>query len=838
MEDMNTQNTDQLAQKLRTYGQNILIVIFGLLPLIFLPTTVAPFVYTKVAVVIVGLIIALVLYSLSVLRMGSLSIGVSWPLVALWGVAGIAVISALLSGDIQDALVGDLFSIHSAFFVIILAFVPLVWTFVQASKLSVIRMYLLLAFSTLVLVAFHLLRIVFGENFLSFGVFTDTVSTPVGTWNDLALFLGLTVILSIVALEQLTLSKAGRTLFSVVSIGALFLLGVINFFSVWLVLGLSSLVVIVYTLGKDKFSGGQPSLTGVQSTNSTSLLISLIVFGISVLFIIGGATLGGWIAERTGVSYVEVRPSFIATSNIARDVYAENALLGIGPNKFADAWRLYKDPAINSTVFWNTDFNAGSGYITSFFVTTGVLGGIAWIVFLGLYIVQGVRRLLNASSGDKLWYFIGVSSFVSAVYIWGMSFVYVTGVTVLLLGALCTGVSLQAFRVLKGGPSKSIVVGTNRRAGFVLTLGVIVVIVSSVSVLYATGRHYSSVYSFNESVRAMQQGKTISELEQDVISAHALTSSDVFMRRLAEYQLARINGLAGVQNLNEAQTQELREAAANGIEFAEEAIRIDSQEPANWSVLAGIYNSLIGFGVEGASERALEALGKSRELNPKNPLPFLETAVVEARAGNSNEARTYINQAIALKPNFTEAFFILTQLEIADGNVEAAIQSTRAVISLEPRNAVRYYQLGVLLSAVNDIDGAITSFERAVALDPDYANARYLLALAYEGQGRTPEAITQLERVYELNQDNEELKNLLNTLKQGGNISGSDNVVSTVGEQLPETDIQGNVRTSQDPDSDLLTPVNTLPNTSEGNINEEVPIFEPEIESENPVTTE
>lgn len=814
-----TQQTDSIALKLCTYAQNILVVIFGLLPLFFIPTGAAPFDYTKVVFVVGGVIIALILYSLSVLRSGAISLSGSWALGMLWVVAGIAFLSSLLSGDLKDSFVGDLFSIHSTVFVVLLALIPTVWTLLKANKTAVMRMYVLLALSTLVLVFYHVIRLFFGAGVLSFGVFTSSTATPVGSWNDLALFLGLTVILSLVTLEQLSLTKVGRALFVFVTVVSLFMLGVINFFTVWLVLGLTSLVMIVYSLGKDRFNEPQLSLMSTKTHNTTSLVVSLVVFAMSVLFVIGGATLGGWISKFTNAPYVEVRPSFEATANIARSVYHENAFLGIGTNKFTDAWRLYKDDSINLTQFWNTEFNAGNGYITTFFITTGVLGGIAWIAFFLSFIIMGTKQLLSATEADRVWYFIAVSSFVSAVYIWGMSLIYVPGVVVLLIGALCTGVSIGALNTLGGKQGVTISVGMNRRTGFMLTLAVIVVIISSISVLYVTGRHYSSVYSFNESVLGMQQGKSIDDLEKEVSNAYQLSTSDVFARRIAEYQLARMNTLVAIATPTEADQLQFKNASVNGVNAAQQAIEIDAQEPANWSVLGGIYGVLAFVNVEGAKDRALEAFAKSRELNPKNPLPYLESAIVEARSQNYEGARGYIEQAIALKPNFTEAFYILSQLEIAKGNVEGAIKSTLAVISLEPQNPARYYQLGILENSRQNLDGAIAAFEQAIVFDQNYANAHYLLALAYDEKGRSKEALAQLEAVLNLNPGNADVTTLIATIKDEGSLArlraSVNKTVETVKESSPVTDENGTVSLQQESDTSLVTPVNTVPKGEE-----------------------
>ena len=590
------------------------------------------------------------------------------------------------------------------------------------------------------------------------------------------------------------------------------MLSVINFFTVWIVLGLSSIALVVYTLGKDRFLDTQPALISAKQGGPSSLMISSLVFIVSLIFIIGGSTVGGWIAKHTNVSYVEVRPSFEATTNIARNVYAESAILGVGANKFSDAWRLHKDETINATAFWNTDFTAGNGYITTFFVTTGVLGGVAWVTFLVMYLVAGLQCLLRTAHGDRVWYFIGVSSFVSALYIWGMSVIYVPGTVVLLLGALCTGVSLYAFSVLSEKSGYEIAVGTNRRAGFILTLVIVVIIVGSVSALYMGIRHYSSVYTFNESLQALASGELIGALEQKTMNAYALASNDVFARRIAEYQLQRLNNLSQIAEPTETQAQEFNTAMVNGVRFAQEAIRIDAQEPANWAVLAGIYNVLAAMNVEGALERVREALAQSQTLNPKNPLPYLESAIVEARAGNYDLARTQIEKAIALKSNFSEAYYLLSQLAVVEGNVEEAVQSTKAVIALEPQNPVRYYQLGVLESSRNNIDAAITAFLGAIERDQNYANARYLLALAYDIKGQGTLAREQLVKVLELNPENTDVQELIRVIDTEGSLERlRAEVDATIPESATAVSESGNVSTTNAADTELVTPVNTAP---------------------------
>jgi hypothetical protein len=93
---------DILALKLRSITHGILTVVFGLLPLIFVPLPTAALEYTKVLVVIFALAIAFIFFSLSVLRSGTVT--GSFPLVFLsfFAIVAIAGLSAVFSGDLLD----------------------------------------------------------------------------------------------------------------------------------------------------------------------------------------------------------------------------------------------------------------------------------------------------------------------------------------------------------------------------------------------------------------------------------------------------------------------------------------------------------------------------------------------------------------------------------------------------------------------------------------------------------------------------------------------------------------------------------------------------------------
>ncbi len=822
---------DKVEMSLKSIAQNVLVITFGLLPIFFIPVVFAPFGYTKTLLVVFGVFISCIFFSLSVLRSGSITIRAPWALGGFWGVALMAVISALLSGDALDTFVGDALEVQTALFILLLAAVMSLIPIVGQTKITIMRLYIILTGTAILLGVFHLLRIVFGADFLSLGVFTTSTSTPLGGWNDLGLFFGLGILLSLVALE-LPLTKWGKVLFSVVVCISLLMLAVVNFFAVWIVLAFISLIQLMYTLTKDRFAEQTLPLEGKDDVSMYSISLSTIVFIISLLFIIGGSTVGNFVSNMTGISYVEVRPSLQATIDIGRQVYQENAFVGIGPNKFADAWRLYKDASINQTIFWATDFVNGSGFLTTQFVTGGVFTTLAWMLFFVLFIIAGFRMLFKTVLTDKFWYFIGTSSFVAAFYLWGMSFVYNPGPVILILAALFTSIMFVAYGKLLAIEGRHFSITTNRRAGFILVGIVMIVIVGSASALFYTGRHYASVYAFSGAVTGLSGDTTLEQVERTIASSYAITANDAYARQLANYQLAKMKTMLTLQDPTPEQQQIFKSAVENALTAVRFAVDTDPTDPRNWTTQGAIYSILAAAGVEGAQDRATEAFENAQKLDPANPTYSLLKAQLLARTGDTESAREAAIEAVQKKQNYTDALFFLTQLDIADGKVDDAIATTRAIISLEPNNPARYYQLGILETSADNIDNAITAFSQAINLDKNYANARYFLALTYIQKGETDAALEQLKVVSDLNPDNQDITNLITQIQEGTLPQAP---TETLIEQIeePETVVSEgeDVTTTEPSDTPLISSIN-------GDINNDASTPEQQTDTNTPENTD
>lgn len=798
---------DSLGGFFQTITQYSVVALILLLPIIFIPGLPGTIGFDKVLLTLGVSLLVVVLVGLSALRYKSVATIVPLPLLAFWLFSIVGVVSALLSGDVQDSLRGSFIEPQTAGFFVVMALLMTIALVIQNSKRTSLRVLLAFGAASFLAVGYTFIRLFLDPGILSFGNFSSITNSPIGGFNDLAIFSALVVMLCLITMLHFHLRRREQSILVILLVLSLSLLTVVNFFHLWLVVGFFSLLLLVYILSKDTLFSNT-SIEDSKPVSKVLVLATVLVCVVSVVFVVAGDYAGSKVSELTNVTYVEVRPSMEATIDIGRAVYGENILLGIGPNRFTDAWRLYKDKDINETLFWSTDFPAGFGFVPTLFITTGLLGGILILAFHVLYLRAGYKMLLKGENNDPFWNYFGVVTFVSSVFLWGMSYVYIPGATILLLTALFTGLSFVAYAALVPKAKIEVPLVNSRKRGFVIMAVVIITLVSAVAVLFTVIKQYSAQVTF---LKANAEATTPEEFQVAIIQALQKYRDDTIVGALAQIKLLSMRQMLSIVEPTTDDQERFEALTIDAIALSNEAIAIDPTSPTPYATLADVLSVLSGTGFEGARERALENLTLAQARDPYNPAYSLFGATLAIQAKDLSKARSEIAKALELKPNYSQALFLLTQIDIQEGNIESALANTRQIISFEPNNPTRYYQLGVLLAANNDRGNAITAYETAIALDQNFANARYMLSLAYLAESRLDDALTQLKIVRETNQDNEQLNQLIKQLETGGLASlNGNNLEGAVDEVSPEEDGESAVVTPVNPNTDLVTPVNTV----------------------------
>lgn len=800
---LNNLSKDSINEWLHVLYRFFFIAVFSLLPVFFIPSVGTSLGFTKTYLIVIGISIVSVLLTLSVLRRGLVKFTLPLPLTFFWIFTFLALASALLSGDKLDAIYGNNLEVQTAGFFVLMAVVITVSMVVGKSKSVFAKLLVFFGLSSLVLLTIHFFRLFFGADFLSFGMFTQNTSSVIGSFNDLALFSGLVTIVSLILLQGSTLRLIGKILLTSIITLSLVILAVVNFSFVWYVLGGFSLLMLLYLLSKDTWLSDVENKTPLPIF-SLSLVALVVVF--SVIFSIGGNNLGAKISGATGINYLEVRPSTEATFDIVKSVYSDNALFGVGPNRFEDAWRLHKDSIINQTYFWNTDFTAGSGFVPTLFATTGLAGSVFIILFLLAFLYSGFKTLL-VEKIERSWYLIGVVTFVSAVYLWLMAIFYVPGPVIVLLTALMTGLFLSVYVANNLNRTFTLNVIENKHYGFVLITLVLAVVISTTTLVLKVSEQYLSQVSYAKSLLSANSS-SLAEFDENLQASEYLFAQDIFTAERARLRLAELNRLVAIAEPTDLDRQVFQNNLIEGITLSEKAITLDPTNPFNHALLASFYGLLNVEQSPEVKSRRDNELAQVKLLDPKNPSYLVLFAQLSAKQGDLVTARSHLNEALNLKNDYTDALLLLSQIDLEEGKIESAIKVTNSIITLEPNNPARYFQLGVLLAKNNNLDQSVLAFKEAIRLDNSYANARYFLALAYLDLNKKEEALVELKNVLITNPDNQEIKNLISRV-ESGEFTKVDSSLAVPVDDVSVVDKKEDVTTATEtPDTDLVTPLN------------------------------
>lgn len=773
------------AEGVNNMEQNMLVrklgIIFAafvfLLPVFFVPVASVGLYVAKVTLLATGLVAVFAVFLSSVLSTGVVEMPKAKFLIPMAVFALVALISSALTGIIGPSIAGDVFDLGTSGSILMLVFSLFMTVVAVRSIGTVSKVIHAFIYSAMALAAYTLLG-TFGASLLPVTVASRMPLFLSGGIIDTAIIFGAAVILSLCAINMSEVSTKKKYLLLTLTAFSVLFIGAANFMPVVVILGVISLIFFVYILS---WNVGRPAteiegaLPARDLPNKVSLS-SLVVLVASVILILGGSSIGGYLSGIMKIQSTEIRPNFQTTMNLTVEAWKQNFAFGVGPNRFTEFWAKNKPIDMNQTQFWNTDFYTGSGFVPTIAITTGLLGLLSLLVFVVLFVMSGIKAIFAQANSGRSRY-LATASFLVSLYLWIMLFLYTPSITVLALAFIFTGL-FTATLVSQGITGLwQINIFSNPKTNFLSVLSIVVLLIMSVAGGYFVWERAAASVVFQNGVLEYQKTGNVAMARTAAIKSINLVSRDVYWRGLTEISVADLGRVLGsITNQNQITDSVRAEAQtliANSVESAKKAVEIDRGNFQNLFALGRVYEILASNGIQGSVENARDSYNQAALLSPNNPSVPLAMARLDALSKNITGARENINKALALKNNYTDAYFTLAQLEMADNNIPAAIKSVETATMVEPNNSGLYFQLGLLRYNQKDFAGAAGAFERAVILVPNYGNAKYFLGLSYYQIGKKAEAVKQFEELSVANPDNQEVSSILTTMKAGKSLFSS-----------------------------------------------------------------
>ena len=168
-----------------------------------------------------------------------------------------------------------------------------------------------------------------------------------------------------------------------------------------------------------------------------------------------------------------------------------------------------------------------------------------------------------------------------------------------------------------------------------------------------------------------------------------------------------------------------------GVELAEQAIKLDSQDPLGFMALGNL------FLLKGEPERGFELRRKAIDLAPNDFSAVAGLAGQLCVYGGEQEAVKLFEHAMRLSPKYPgwvpDWYGLALHLS---GRKEAALEAYKEAISLSPKNAATQARLAAVLADLDRIPEAKRAAQEVRLLNPKLTASEYIKSYSLNDPAR------------------------------------------------------------------------------------------------------
>ncbi|MCY7381731.1 MAG: tetratricopeptide repeat protein [Microcoleus sp. CAN_BIN18] len=169
---------------------------------------------------------------------------------------------------------------------------------------------------------------------------------------------------------------------------------------------------------------------------------------------------------------------------------------------------------------------------------------------------------------------------------------------------------------------------------------------------------------------------------------------------------------------------------------------------AHWN-LGKVYHK------HGDIEAAIACFQRTSELNPQLVGADFHFNLANRlfTQGKRDEAIESYEKALAIKPDWAEAYGNIGSARSQQGDLDAAIINYQQAVALKPELEVLHFNLGNSFLQQNKYEEAITNYQNTLKIKPDWPEVHANLGSCFSMQGRLEEALTSYQEALRLKPD-------------------------------------------------------------------------------------
>lgn len=424
-----------------------------------------------------------------------------------------------------------------------------------------------------------------------------------------------------------------------------------------------------------------------------------------------------------------ILPSFTASWSVALDAirYPATALIGVGPESYANNYNRFKPLWVNGQQYWNVPFTQAANLPMTLLTIMGFLGLFAWL-FIAYRLIRFVKSV-NRENKPLVWMLLAMLvmqlTLPSNVVLLAL-FAVVAAALAAAEQAKLPVLQLHALTAKLTNRSKADAYAeanfARQNQQFVSPFNALaaLLLVGAIFLTYLTGRTYAAFYYMNEAAKAALRDDAVTTYETQRRAVALNPYLDTFRR---QYSLTNLLIAIALSNKVDATDQDKQQVTAllqQSINEARAATILDPGDTNNWLMLARIYENMIGATDE-AENWAIQAYVNAIETNPMDPNLRIALGGIFLRQEQFAQAAGIFEQTVQIKPDFANSYYNLAIALKGMNQLEQAKSAYQQVLALLDANSEDYTK----------VTGELEELENRIVAGEDTE------AAGQEGEGST-----------------------------------------------------------------------------------------------------
>lgn len=560
----------------------------------------------------------------------------------------------------------------------------------------------------------------------------------ISSWDVVATISALIVVISLVYYETIAFSSKQRFISLALIIIHLILITLMIIPDIWYAITLSSLGILLISFVHKKADNK-------KILNKLSFYVFIVALFFSVIFSLANTwskattftqNVANFSAKYTGINYSFVKPKLNLSFNLGVSSLKKGKIFGSGLNEFNSVWQKEKPQIILESAYWNTEFISSYSAMTTLFVTIGLFGVLSIIVIISS-LVYGVVKDIKKKDGssnldqdeENRFYFL--SSIALFIFSTALLFLFVNiGLSIIIFALSC---ALLSSHITNWKENTKV-----SEALYLLFFVALLVILSGAIININRARASSIVSSASNN---FQKDNDLDKLETALLRAARIANDDANYRLLTQFYLFKTQQLISASSTDTADLQKkVLTSLNNAISSSKTAISLDLEDYNNYMSLGSVYSFSMDLDKQNKDayyKNAKDIYTEALKRYPKNPSIALTIAQLNySYTKDASSTIIDIKKSLEIKPNYSDAFYTLSQLSSQNNDRASALNYAIQAIQADQTNENAYMQLGILSLSTkeptrDDLNNAYLAFSTVLQGNPNNVTAAYYLSITF-----------------------------------------------------------------------------------------------------------